>query len=132
MWRRTGAVGLALIWGAAASAQSINCDAAVDMVAMQTCVTAQFQEADAALNANYKAALAAMQSVDDSLPKAERGAVEALKTAQRAWITVRDNTCAAVGFLWAGGSGRGLAELSCRVQQTSSRAIDLSGIAYGE
>jgi uncharacterized protein YecT (DUF1311 family) len=105
-----------------AMAQSANCDLAQDTVSMTECLDKQYTAADAVLNAAYKSAMAQMKSIDESLPKSERGAQDALKGAQRAWIDVRDGTCVAEGFNWVGGSGQGLAIMSCMLSETEARS----------
>lgn len=117
------------VLGGAATAQQIDCANAVSQIDMTDCAKQDFDAADQALNDSYKAAMEMMKSIDAELPKSEQGAVAALKAAQRAWILVRDNTCSAEGFLWAGGSGRGLAELSCKARLTISRTDDLNLLA---
>ena len=121
---------LALVcFGGAAQAQQIDCANAISTVDMTDCAQHDFETADKALNLSYDAAIKVMTAIDADLPKSEQGAVAALKAAQRAWITVRDQTCTAEGFTWAGGSGRGLVELSCKARVTKSRTDDLNILA---
>jgi uncharacterized protein YecT (DUF1311 family) len=105
-----------------AAAQNANCDLAQDTMSMAACLDKQYAAADAVLNAAYKSAMAQMKSIDESLPKSERGAQDALRSAQRAWIAVRDGTCAAEGFNWVGGSGQGIAVMSCMLDETEARS----------
>lgn len=115
--------------GHSAGAQQIDCANAVSQVDMTDCAKQDFETADQALNVSYQAAIEMMDSIDADLPKADQGAVAALKAAQRAWIEVRDNTCLAEGFSWAGGSGRGMVELACKARVTKSRTDDLNILA---
>lgn len=96
---------------------------------MTFCAGQEFEVADEELNISYQAAMEMMRSIDAGLPAEEQGAVDALKTAQRAWIVVRDNACLAEGFLWAGGSGRSMVELSCMTRLTNTRTEDLNLLA---
>jgi uncharacterized protein YecT (DUF1311 family) len=116
-------------FGAGAQAQQIDCANAITQLDMTDCAKQDFDAADTALNESYQAAMEMMNSIDADLPYADQGAVEALKAAQRAWILVRDNTCIAEGFSWAGGSGRGMVELSCMARLTKSRTDDLNILA---
>ncbi len=115
-------IALGVLGAAQAMAQSANCDLAQDTVSMSACLDKQYAAADAVLNAAYKSAMAQMKSIDESLPKSERGAQDALRGAQRAWIAVRDGTCAAEGFNWVGGSGQGIAIMSCLLTETQARS----------
>jgi uncharacterized protein YecT (DUF1311 family) len=119
---------LGLLGAGQGMAQSANCDLAQDTISMRQCLDKQYTAADAVLNAAYKSAMAQMKMIDDSLPKSERGAQDALKGAQRAWIAVRDGTCAAEGFNWVGGSGQGLAVLSCMLSETQARSEVLAAL----
>jgi uncharacterized protein YecT (DUF1311 family) len=112
-----------------AQAQQVDCANAVTQLDMTDCAKQDFDAADKALNVSYQAAMEMMTSIDGDLPKADQGAVAALKDAQRAWIVVRDSTCTAEGFAWAGGSGRGMVELSCMARLTKSRTDDLNILA---
>ena len=121
---------LALCLGAAPVwAQTSPCDDLPDMVAISACVAKEYALADAALNAAYQAAMADMKAIDAGLPLADRGAAEALKTAQRAWITMRDATCTAEGYQWWGGSGQGLAVQYCLLTETTARSQVLQTLA---
>ena len=115
--------------GRVVAAQEVDCANAFSQVDMTLCAQQEFDAADQGLNISYQAALAMMTTIDADLPTSEQGAVDALKTAQRAWILVRDHTCLAEGFAWAGGSGRGLAELACWIRLTKSRTDDLNILA---
>jgi uncharacterized protein YecT (DUF1311 family) len=120
---------LGLLGAGQGIAQSANCDLAYDAISIRKCVDKQYVAADAVLNAAYKSAMAKMKMIDDRLPKSERGAQDALKGAQRAWIAVRDGTCAAEGFNWLGGSGQGLAVMSCMLSETQARSEVLAALA---
>ncbi len=115
-------IGLAVLCAGQSIAQSANCDLAQTTASMSACLDKKYAAADAVLNAADKSAMAQMKSIDDSLPKAERGAQDALRGAQRAWIAVRDGTCAAEGFNWVGGSGQGVAIMSCMLSETKARS----------
>ena len=89
------------VWGTAAAAQ--DCDSPLTQSDMNACAQADWQAEDARLNAVWAEALALMRSIDEDLPKHERGAADGLRRGQRAWLTFRDETCAAQGYLAHGG-----------------------------
>ena len=122
-------IALGLLGAGQAAAQSANCDLAQTTASMVACLDRQYLAADAVLNSAYKSAMAQMESIDESLPKSERGAQDALRGAQRAWIAVRDGTCAAAGFNWVGGSGQGIAIMSCMLTETKARSEVLAELA---
>lgn len=122
-------IALGLLGAGQATAQSAKCDLAQTTASMVACLDKQYVAADAVLNAAYKSAMAQMKSIDESLPKSERGAQDALRGAQRAWITMRDGTCAAAGFNWVGGSGQGIAIMSCMLTETQARSAALAELA---
>ncbi len=125
---------LLLSAGAAAAqdaAQDVDCQNAQAQMEMTYCAEQDWLAADAALNTAYKAARAAMQSVDAELPKAERGAEENLRTAQRAWVTFRDAACAAEGYPMHGGTAEPMVIYGCRARLTEARTEDLRSLAEG-
>lgn len=50
---------------------------------------------------------------------------QALKDSQRAWIAMRDSTCAFEASLWNGGTGAGPAAIGCIMRETGRRALFL-------
>lgn len=57
--------------------------------------------------------------------KLEDDQVAALKQSQRAWIAMRDSTCAFQASLWGGGTGAGPAAIECFMRETGHRALFL-------
>ena len=49
----------------------------------------------------------------------------ALQSSQRAWIDMRDKTCAYEASLWQGGTGAGPAAVGCFLRETGWRALML-------
>ncbi|AWD20812.1 lysozyme inhibitor LprI family protein [Fuscovulum blasticum] len=123
---------LALL-AAPAAAQQVDCAKAMAQLELNWCAEQSWQAADAELNAAYKEAMALLQSWDADLPKAERGGAEALKQAQRAWITFRDKACEAEGYAMHGGSAEPMLIYGCRAQLTRDRTAQLRGLVgnYG-
>ena len=126
---------LALLLPAApASAQrdpDIDCDNATVQMELTYCAEKDWQAADAKLNTAYSAAMKAMRAMDADLPADLKGAAEALKEAQRAWIPYRDKACAAAGFLARGGSMEPMLIYSCLAQLTADRTQELEQLAEG-
>ncbi|MCB6176838.1 lysozyme inhibitor LprI family protein [Rhodobacter sp. Har01] len=111
-----------------AAAQDIDCANAMAQQELNWCAEQDWQRADAALNAAYKAALALLQRWDADLPEAERGGAQALREAQRAWITFRDKACEAEGFAMRGGSAEPLLVYGCMAGLTEDRAAQLRAL----
>ena len=126
---------LALLLPAApASAQQdpdIDCDNATVQMELTYCAEKDWQAADAKLNTAYSAAMKSMRAMDADLPADLKGAAEALKEAQRAWIPYRDKACAAAGFLARGGSMEPMLIYSCLAQLTADRTQELEQLAEG-
>jgi uncharacterized protein YecT (DUF1311 family) len=108
-----------------ALAQTRDCANAVTQQDMNICAEADWQDADASLNAAYKEAMAAMKATDANLPPSLQGAETALRTAQRAWITYRDANCTVAGFPVRGGSAEPLLIYGCLRQMTLNRTEEL-------
>jgi uncharacterized protein YecT (DUF1311 family) len=120
---------LALIAGLlpmAAMAQEVDCANAMTQSDMNACAFADWEATDKALNAAYKKARLVMQNLDADLPELERGAEDALKTGQKAWITFRDATCMAEGYVMHGGSAEPLLVYGCMARLTEQRTADLN------
>jgi len=119
-----------LLWGwpLGVTAQMMDCDAALSQADMTHCAVQDFQSADADLNAAYKTARDGMRRIDAGLPASERGAEMALRDAQRAWISFRDQACKAEGYLMHGGSAEPMVVYGCMARLTQQRATDLAAL----
>lgn len=111
-----------------ALAQTTDCANAITQQDMNICAEEDWQEADAALNDTYGEVMAAMKAMDADLPPALHGGEDALRTAQRAWITYRDANCTAAGFLMRGGSAEPLLVYGCLRQMTLDRTAELQDL----
>jgi uncharacterized protein YecT (DUF1311 family) len=120
-----------LLLAGPAAAQQVDCPNAVAQVELNYCAERDFLVADADLNLAYKQARAVMRHIDADLPATERGAEVALREAQRAWITFRDQACLAEAYGWHGGSGQPMAYSGCRARLTLQRAEDLWTLTEG-
>lgn len=90
------------------------------------CVSAAYQKADEELNAIWPKVLAYIDGQADYMP------VDALQkwkagivSAQKAWVTFKEQDCDAVQYEWWGGSGAGIAQTSCLYAHTAQRVEDL-------
>lgn len=115
-----------------ASAQDIDCANAQAQVELTFCAEQDWNAADADLNAAYGTAISAMKSIDSSLAAPDRGAEKALRASQRAWVTFRDNTCAAEGWSFYGGSAEPMVIYQCRARVSATRAEELANMAAGD
>ena len=107
------------------AAQTVDCANAVAQVELNFCAEAEFRSADADLNVAYKAARERMRQIDAQLAAPQRGAEIALRDAQRAWVTFRDQACLAEAYVFAGGSAQPMVYSGCLGRITAQRAADL-------
>lgn len=108
-----------------APATSCDQDAGYEL---ENCLTAALASADAALNAAYEKALAAI-AADAETPAADKTSWKAeLQAAERAWIAFRDANCkfALIGAEWHNGSGTTSAQQACVLAMTLQRADELT------
>jgi uncharacterized protein YecT (DUF1311 family) len=108
-----------------AAAQDVDCSNAVTQMDLNQCAYAEWAAADATLNAAYAGAMDLLKTWDADLPDDEKGGAEALREAQRAWITFRDKACEAEGFAMKGGSAEPLLVYGCMRQLTEDRTAQL-------
>lgn len=106
-------------------AQEVDCANAITQADMNTCAARDLTEADSALNLAFGAAVKRMKAVDAGLPQDRRGAEDALRRAQRAWITLRDAGCEAAAWSYDGGSMQGMVLVSCKAEATRARNAEL-------
>lgn len=116
---------LACLCAAPALAQEFDCAAAEAQQELNACAQIDWEAADLVLNDTYTLAIAAMQEMDSYQPDDLVGAEEALRTAQRAWITYRDANCIAAGFPMRGGSAEPLLVYGCMRRMTEARTAEL-------
>jgi uncharacterized protein YecT (DUF1311 family) len=116
---------IALLSAAPSLAQDTDCKNALAQSELNACAYADWEAADADLNAAYQQAVVLLEGWDARLPVDERGGVKALRDAQRAWISFRDNACAAEGYAMKGGSAEPLVVYGCMRVLTLERAAHL-------
>ncbi|MEQ8367703.1 MAG: lysozyme inhibitor LprI family protein [Roseicyclus sp.] len=112
---------IGLLWAAPAVAQDWDCSdyASLPQQGINLCLAAEYERADADLNAVYQAARAGTGETMSSL----------LRDAQRAWIPFRDAACEAEAEYMRGGSGEPMMRFSCLIRLTKARTDDLRAFA---
>ena len=98
---------------------------------LNMCAERAFENADKALNIQYKKARAAMVAIDANLSGELKGAEKALLKAQRAWVDYRDGECESEGFPMRGGSAEPMVVAGCKETLTKLRTKELKSIADG-
>ncbi|WP_239805791.1 lysozyme inhibitor LprI family protein [Croceicoccus hydrothermalis] len=108
---------LAMMVQSAAEPSAVpDCENATTQAAMNACSYAEYQAADAALNAQWKIARDVAKS---------RDLFGELLRAQRRWLAFRDAHCEAVAARYAGGSIRPLIHNGCLTELTETRNAQL-------
>lgn len=93
------------------------------------CYSRELQDWDAELNALYGPLVARL--TEEGTPETGFDPVnqgEALRDAQRAWITWRDANCLFERSQWGGGTGGGPAEVYCHLHMTAERVFSLRAL----
>ena len=106
----------------------VDCENATTQMEMNICAGRDYQEADDELNAAYRKAVAAAETMDGELKDMDEqlvGAVDALKRGQRAWIGYRDGQCDLAGFEARGGSMEPMLVSGCLADLTRKRTAEL-------
>ena len=114
-------------------AQDLDCSRAMAQQELNQCAYRDWEAADAELNRVYKKVVAAYSEMDALMPPEYGSAVESLRAGQRAWVTFRDKSCEAEGFIMRGGSAEPLLVFGCMRLLTLERIGHLNGMlaAYG-
>ncbi|GAA5053138.1 lysozyme inhibitor LprI family protein [Erythrobacter westpacificensis] len=99
--------------------------------AMNHCAALEWDEADAALNAQWQETAARMRRMDRATtPDDGRpGYFSQLLRGQRAWLVYRDHHCASVGYNARGGSLEPLLVSTCKTELTRERTGQLEDLA---
>lgn len=106
------------------SAQQLNCTNPQSQVEITGCAAAEYDRADADLNAAWKMAMAQARRMDQGMDWEPSNAV-LLRDAQRAWITYRDRACEAESTLMRGGTGQNMVFYYCLERLTRERTEHL-------
>ncbi|MDP3340247.1 lysozyme inhibitor LprI family protein [Frigidibacter sp.] len=113
----------------AQDAPDIDCANAKTQMEMTFCAEQDWIAADADLNAAWAPAMAAMRALDEGQPADLKGAADALRAAQRAWVSYRDLACTAEGYQMRGGSAEPMVIYGCRARLTEARTEELLALA---
>lgn len=100
----------------AANGEDLNCDSPVTTYEIRSCLSLQLEAVDGELNRVYKA----LRGDQD------KEANDILRTAQRSWITYRDNECLRVADIVRGGTLAPVMNLSCIIDLTKRRTEELA------
>ncbi|QIQ86289.1 lysozyme inhibitor LprI family protein [Erythrobacter sp.] len=112
-----------------------NCDEPTRQQEMNWCAGLEYEQADRALNRQWKQTAAAMKArdaewEDDNFRKDERpGFFASLLEAQRAWLRLRDAHCRLEGYDARGGSMEPLLVATCKTALTEARTEQLRALA---
>ena len=99
---------------------------------MTICASREYEQADAALNAQWTLTAAAMRERDaasQELRDKRPGYFEMLLAAQRAWLRYRDAHCSVEGFYARGGSLEPMLMATCKAKLTRQRTGQLRELA---
>ena len=105
-------------------APTLDCEKAKAQPDLNDCAYRDYEAADADLNAEYRKALAKARALDDEY-EGPPAAVDALKSAQRAWIGYRDGQCVLAGFQARGGQAEAMLVSGCLAELTRNRTQEL-------
>jgi len=114
------------------AAMAQDCSQAMTQMEMNQCAADDLKRADAGLNKAWTAAMGRMHQIDEGMAQDQRGAAQALREAQRAWIILRDKGCEAASWVNYGGSIRPLVDLNCKTVATDRRTADLLELAASQ
>ena len=113
----------------AQDAPEVDCANAMSQMEMTACAEQDWNAADEALNAAWAPAMARMRALDEDQPENLKGAADALREAQRAWVGYRDLACTAEGYQYRGGSMEPMVIYACRARLTEARTEELEALA---
>lgn len=100
-------------------------DGATSNNAMKQCVFAEYDRQDKKLNAEYQELMGKLKK-DESDEGKE--ILNRVIKAERAWITLRDTSCAVEGIDMMNGSGEGLIIGGCLGKMTRERVVYVMGL----
>jgi uncharacterized protein YecT (DUF1311 family) len=125
--------GCVLLVDGPSSAQddSVDCSKAMSQTEINACADEDYQAADKALNAQWPKTKKVLAGWDAELEPHNKGAVDDLMKAQRAWIAYRDAHCNAVGYSVWGGTMYQAIVLGCLADLTRSRTAELKNLESG-
>ena len=126
--------GLALLAGSAFAQDAepkVDCANAMTQMDINICANEEYEAADKALNVQWAKTRKVMAEWDADIDAENRGAVDSLMKAQRAWIDYRDGQCDAVGYSVWGGTMYPAIVSGCLADLTRKRTEELKDLANG-
>lgn len=120
-----------LVLGASARAEDLpDCIDPQTQMEMSYCAHLDFETADKELNALWPDVVAAAKQSDEYVAEQAKSmgvptTLEALRTAQRAWITFRDAECEYQSYSFFGGTGQAMIGSACLAELTLVRIDQL-------
>lgn len=115
-----------LVLSIASSAHALDCKDPLTTLEMNECAARELQQIETRLNKAYKAALARIATTDTPAD-IQLEMKKSLVTAQRAWVTFRDNECRYVYLANIGGTIRTLEHIGCMRTHAIRRIEELGG-----
>lgn len=120
-----------VVSGGIAAAQEFDCAEPVTQVEMTSCAGLDYEQADRELNRLWPEILAVAKSRDEYVGELATSmdvptTVEALRAAQRAWITFRDAQCEYEAYEVFGGTAQPMVGSLCLARLTRERTELLS------
>ncbi len=111
--------------------QGVDCAEPMTQQAMNHCAGIEFENADKALNDQWRETAAKMRRLDEATTydDGRPGYFEQLLAAQRAWLRYRDGHCASEGYNARGGSLEPLLVATCKTALTRQRTEQLQELA---
>ncbi|MEM8838058.1 MAG: lysozyme inhibitor LprI family protein [Pseudomonadota bacterium] len=106
-----------------------ECQNPSTQVQMNECAAIEAHTADVELSVAFNRARDHLAVIEENTPKEWKGVQAALLSAQRAWITYRDEHCRAQGLRFGGGSILPLIVNACLAQLTRERTRQLKELA---
>ncbi len=119
---------LLVLAAAPAMAQEIDCSVPMEQLELNDCAYRLYERSDGWLNDAYAEAIAATRARD---PLTGSHHEEALREAQRAWVTYRDRHCELVGDSWGsvGAQAQPMIHAGCLQTETELRTDTLRAYA---
>ena len=122
---------------AAAAEGKPDCANATAQIEMNACAELDFEEADRALNALWPKVVADARARDADQGKEMKAlgvptTLEALRTAQRAWIAFRDDECSYESYAAFGGTMQPMLGSICKTRLTKARITELKAALSGQ
>ena len=113
-----------------------DCNDPQDQMSMTYCAGVDYENADKALNALWPSVVAAAKSSDEYVADQAKSmgvptTLQALRTAQHAWIEFRDAECSYEAYAAFGGTMQPMIGSMCLARMTNERIAELKAAIQG-